>query len=750
MRSLVSRVARNEYVQTVFFAVLITFLAKLIIFGHVFNLRLIITEPVSYSHDALFYSRMATMVHEGWIYTNPRSGYPFGLELYDFPTSDSGSFFLAKLIGFWTDSPLATANIIYLLSFPLVFVAATCVFRWFDLKRTWAYCAAALFVFLPFHLLRFEHLNYTLYFTIPLYFYVAYSFAYSSAARDAQARTYVQRFGPLLLLAGLTCFGVYNAAFGTIMLVFSGLYRASQSRNFKSFFAVLPAVAAVLIGVFLNLLPNFIHWAQYGKSQVVAIRSPAESELYGLKFIQLILPVHNHWLRPFGWFRDYYDFIAPLANENSSSSLGLAGSVGLILLAVIILKRFSGRYVERKQMVVAFLLLVLIFFGIIGGGGAMFAFAISPLIRAWNRISVFIGFGAILLAFLVLQTQVARWSLFQRHVWLAPLTAVVLSILGVLDQTPKPCHSCLEANQTAAEMDHRFVTAISNLIPADAAIYQLPYMSFPESRPPYKMGTYVHFILIAHSPTLRASYGGIAGSAGDWFFRGMETLPFPQQMEAMRKLGFHGLWINRHGYPDHANAIIASAVAYFGHEPDLTREDGEIVFFIIPNVPEVDLKGKSSNQIMAVSGIIIDEYGLRYTAQLSEGIDFTRPDLPSFVSHIRGLSDAETWGRWTDGNIAPSLVLEFEHPLPQKLKLRLALIPFGPNENNPLTIRIGTQSFQRTLVPGKNVIEVETETSSPSADRIELIPYSPTTPVFLGMNGDRRKLGVGLIKMDFM
>ena len=380
----------------------------------------------------------------------------------------------------------------------------------------------------------------------------------------------------------------------------------------------------------------------------------------------------------------------------------------------------------------------------------MFAFAISPLIRAWNRISVFIGFGAILLAFLVLQAQVARWSLFQRHTWLAPFTAVVLSILGVLDQTPKPCHSCLEANQAAAEMDHRFVTAISNLIPADAAVYQLPYMSFPESVPPYKMGSYEHFILIAHSPTLRASYGGIAGSAGDWFFRGMETLPFPQQMEAMRKLGFHGVWIDRRGYADHANAIIASAVAYFGHEPDLTREDGEIVFFVIPSGSEVDLKGKSDSQIMAVSGMMIDEYGLRYAAQLSEGIDFTRPDLPSFVSHIRGLSGAEPWGRWTDANSAPSLVLELAKPLPQKLKLRLELVPFGPNENKPLTIRIGTQSFERTLAPGTHVIEVETETLSPATNRIELIPYAPTTPASLGMNGDMRKLGVRLIKMDFM
>ena len=729
MRSLFSKAARNEFVQTVFFAVLITIIAKLIVFGQALKLRPVITEPIVYSGDALFNSNMTLMVHEGWIYTNSRSGYPFGLELYDFPTSDSGNFILSKFIGYLTSSPFATANIFYLLSFPVIFIVSTRVLRRFELKRTWAYPAAALFVFLPFHLTRFAHLNYTLYFTVPLYFYTAYTYAHQSAGDNFKSQTFSQRCGEGILLAGLTCFGVYNAAFGTIMLIFSGLYRVSLSRNFKSFFAVLPAVAAILTGVLFNLLPNFIYWTEYGKSQVVAVRSPAESEIFGLKFIQLILPVHNHWLRPFARLRDYYDSITPLVNENSTSSLG---------------------YVERKQTIVAFLLFVLIFFGITGGGGTIFAFAVSPMIRAWNRISVFIGFGAILLLFLVLQTRVARWSLFQRHQWLAPLTAVVVTVLGVFDQTPRPCHQCLLANQAAADMDHRFVPAIAHRIPANSAVYQLPYMNCPESPPPNKMGPYEHFVLIAHSPTLRSSYGAISGSAGDWFYRGIEALPLPQQIEAMRKLGFHGLWINRRGYADHADAITDAAIQYFGHEADLTREDGEVEFFVIPNVSEVDFKGKTERQMIAASGAIVDEYGFRYPAQLSEGIDFRRPDLPSFVSYVRGLSVAETGGRWTDANISPSFVLEFADKLPQKIKLRLELVPFGPNENKPLSISIGTLSVQRTLVPGKNLIEIETEPLPAADDRIELIPYAPTAPSSLGMNGDSRKLGVRLIKIEFI
>src|SRR5580698_3800984 len=68
--------------------------------GFIPNLRL----PYLFATDALLTQWEAKRAIEGWIFNNPRSGFPFGSELYDYPNSDAGSFLIYKVLGNLTHS----------------------------------------------------------------------------------------------------------------------------------------------------------------------------------------------------------------------------------------------------------------------------------------------------------------------------------------------------------------------------------------------------------------------------------------------------------------------------------------------------------------------------------------------------------------------------------------------------------------------------------------------------------------------
>lgn len=729
-------------------ALAVFLLAKIVVFGAGLDFSPIVTTPIQYSGDALFFAHMASLLQDGWINVSLRDGYPFGSELYDFPTSDSGNFFIIKLLMQVVKSPFTANNLFYLLSYPFIFVVSALVFRGIGLRSYWSYAAAALFTFLPFHQMRFGHLLYTMYFTIPLLFYVGYKAASGETFLPYRSGKHTRLFVECVILAALASFGVYNAAFAVILVAFGGVFHAVSQRRYQTLLHVIPWILAIVAGVLINLLPNILHWSFYGKSPEVAHRDPGASEIYGLKFIQLLTPIPNHFLNSLAVMGKTYNATAPLVNENITAALGLAGSVGLFIAGVVLLQSFVTINADRRQNIITFLLIVLLFFGTIGGGGAIFAYTVSPLIRGWNRISPFIGFAAIALLFLQIQSYEAKWS-FARHIgWAAPVVAVILVLIGIADQTGWRCDKCLEDNRVALARDRDFIERIESIVPPDSAIYQLPYQAFPESGGPNSLVAYDHFVLTANSAALKSSYGVMHSYPGDKFYRELGKRPLREQVEVLRRLGFRGLWINGRGYADGGIKIIDEASTLFGHGPDAKHGNNEVVFFRIPNPVAVELSNLNSKQIIIAAGL--SELGGAEHVSMGPGsrMVFSTPNLPSFVASLTGLSGPESWGRWTDASLGPSAIVKFKEPLPPKIKLRVELIPFGPNTDKPITIRVGDHIQKINLISGYNMIVLDPGQSKSPVTEIEFTPFAPTSPASTGISSDRRVIGVGLRKIE--
>jgi phosphoglycerol transferase len=704
--------------------------------------------PYTYQGDGLSHSWLAQRAIEGWIFDNPRSGYPFGSNFMDYPIPDTGSNLIIKFIAWISGNYHSAINIFFLFGFVTCFIASYMVLRAIGINQYLSFSAAMLFDFLPFHFLRLAHLYYTWYFIVPLFFYLAFHIYYLWDQEEKSCPA-IPKITLIPVFLALGSFGIYYALFGISLLLIATVATWINNRSLIPVKWGATAICLVTAVLALNLVPNVIHRIDKGVNQEVAQRSPVEAEVYGFKLAQLVLPRADHRIDILGDLNDYYSGNYPLVNENYISTLGLIGATGFLILGFSLCLKLAGGRIDSRVSMLSLFVFILFLMGTVGGLGALFSLFVSSSLRAWNRVSVFIGFGSITAFFLIIQLYIEQRFSMNRAKQVSFCVAILALAIGLYDQTIGPCRS--PCNSKVAEefhMDRDFVKAIEESLPRGAAVYQLPYSPFPEPPPINELGTYSLAVGFLHSESLNWSYGGMKGRQGDLFYRALSKEPIHTQMDVIRKIGFDGVYVDLRGYSDKGSEIVDEISKVLG-PATRKREDHKVLFFKVDNRNETSLYGLDGDQIMTRVGYFADRHGVRYEASIDSGIDFTRPDLPSFVKDITGLSEPEKWGRWSDANLGELVRIKFSHELPDRFSMTLKGIAFDKNAEGEVAIRIGENFYWGTLYNHHTEMTVNVQLGGESIDHIDIIPPAPTSPSELGPSPDERRLGVGLISLQF-
>jgi hypothetical protein len=128
-------------------------------------------------------------------------------------------------------------------------------------------------------------------------------------------------------------------------------------------------------------------------------------------------------------------------------------------------------------------------------------------------------------------------------------------------------------------------------------------------------------------------------------------------------------------------------------------------------------------------------------------IDFSRDAWPRDIATVSGLSVAESWGRWSDANVGPSIQLAFARPLPIRATLSVTARAFGPNCARDTKIRIGDACYVRQFGASDSTVEFDVATDGSRFD-VEIMPPEPVSPLEAGLSGDGRRLGIGLVRLS--
>ena len=124
-------------------------------------------------------------------------------------------------------------------------------------------------------------------------------------------------------------------------------------------------------------------------------------------------------------------------------------------------------------------------------------------------------------------------------------------------------------------------------------------------------------------------------------------------------------------------------------------------------------------------------------------IDFKKEFWVGVISSSKGLSSPEPWRNWSNSE---TVEFKFSNPLPEKFDLVLTAKAFGPNSGEEVEIHAGSYMQKIKLTDADKEIVIHLENPDNSNVLQIKIPY-PTSPKALGLSGDERNLGVGLVEM---
>jgi phosphoglycerol transferase len=545
--------------------------------------RLNLRNPITYWGDAL---EMASYYGRDYVFNDlhERLFAPFGADHSSPLRYGLNLLFQANstlfIVAYWiTQDVIAALNLYYLATFPLVFLSAYWVYGRLRLPAPFGFLGATLYALMPFHFQRGEgHLIESSYFLVPLLSYILvltfrsrpFFHRYARGGwewswRDKQDWFFV---GAMVFLSSLN---EYHQFFFVMLLALAAVASWLRHRNYRILVgAAILLVATVGSTIGKTCIAHVLNEPGLELSQVgVPIAAYGDAERFGLKMIQVVLPVGGHNFPPFRSITQTYN-TAHEVNENSTVALGLLGAAGFVYLLVNGIAAIVGRKKHLKILdLLSLLTLACVLIATIGGGASAIGTASKLLlgpdslltqVRGYNRIIVFIGFFSYYASaafFAIVARRVsnrATGPVFQKAAY-GVISAPIL-IFALWDQVPfRFINDRGEARRHAS--DREFFMRVEAEMPARSLIFQYPFNIHHANvsnsgTPPYNYADGIRPYL--NTQTLRFTYGGDNGSAQIKWLQETAALPVESMLPRLCEYGFSGILIHRKLFSSAAEA----------------------------------------------------------------------------------------------------------------------------------------------------------------------------------------------------
>ena len=671
-----------------------------------------------------FLASVKGVVEHGWFWSNPDLGTPFGQSNLDFPTAfgDTLHYVLIRALEIPFDNPVHIFNAFFLLSFPLIAISAYVVLRDLGAAPPAALVTAVLFAWLPYHLLRNTgHLFLSAYYAVPFGVWLVVALAEGRTLLDRRHRSRTAATLAACVVAASA--SNYYAIFTMLALVLVVPLAALAWRSRQMVVQGLLVLATIGTVFALCHAPVLVHIARHGTNEV-GRRAPTESEGYGLTLTRMVLPRPQHRVGPLARSGESYASQSGLYGEGFTASLGIVGTIGLVgALGLALTTGLGARTAtlrRRRAGIAGALAMGCFLVGTVGGLSSVIAFELTPQVRAWNRLSLFIAFASLLTVALALTALGDRLRARGRPAWALAAIAAVVGVFGVLDQTSPQDAPDYRASKALWASDEAFVRGMEQRLAAGTSVLQLPYVPYPENIPVPGMIDYDLIRGYLHSEHLRWSYGAMKGQPADWQADagGFDT----QELAALATTaGFGAVYVDRAGYPDSGAAVSGALAKLTGGGPAGVSPDGRLQFFDLRAVAARIAAKTTPAERGALRRALLRPLAVTY------GGDFYAPEATAGGTFRRASMDSE---------------LELKNPLaePRPAILTMRLTGGGP-QPSVVTILAPDGSRRNVSVTDKGMDVVVGLTIPPRGSTLRLHTEGPAAVNPPGDVRDRR-LGV--------
>lgn len=497
------------------------------------------------------------------LFYNPRWAAPEAAILVDYPFMGYIMAFMIWIISLFTKSIPRIMYIYILLTYAFSAVFMGVLLRKLHINRLITFLIAELFSLAPYHFYRTGHLTLINYMVVPIAIYLS-----------LYILNFFQDEKKLAVWSCSVALGLgygYYYSFGLIIMFIALLMNIVRNRDVRLFLNRLCPFAIVLITVLITLLPQIIYSVINGKNIEIG-RQFYEQELYGLKIINLVLPITYSRIGNIKSVTEQYLNVAPLVTENYLAGLGLIASIGFIITCILFIFSFFDKKKTNDGIwvvidYISFSIISLILFCSIGGFGELFNWFITPQIRCHNRASIFI------MAFSLIILSIVLDKLSNYTYIIIPLICIIM-VIGIMDQVRFIGDDWQSDVRIRQDEYTIYFDRVEKELERGSMVYELPFMVFPENGAIYNMADYQPFCGYLFTDELRWSYGGLIGRnsrARELYVDNGMSMEF---LEGIKGAGFKAVLIDLDGYEDDGTEIL-NFYNGLGIEP-IVSNDGKL------------------------------------------------------------------------------------------------------------------------------------------------------------------------------
>lgn len=474
----------------------------------------------------------------------------------------------------------ACLNTLYLLSFLTTGIAAVYSLRCLQFSRRTSLAGAIMYTFLQYHMMRGEmHLYLSFYYSAPLAVLIMLWIADESLLVERFSQHCIGRLKHAHMLFGVFSWIIglqqpYYAFYAAIGIAFALL--CSMCR--KQFMKMLEGIAYLMVIAVTTLAENInalLHTSDSAMEYMLQQRTIDAIEAYGLKIINLLLPVQNHRLPILAKLRQHYDSLVGAVNrEESWISLGLILAVCFCVALITVL---VNDRMEKKIRLCGCFILAFVLISTVGGGSSIIGLVFS-LLRCYNRMVVYIAMFCVIV-FAVLAEKMGDFLSIKKVPGIVQYSILLLLTgFAVWDQTTPANIYAYESTKEEYLQDEEFVQAIEAIMPEGACIFELPLLPTGTTSI-QNLRDYELYKPYLHAKSSKWLHMYSVGSQTDQWVNILHGLPLRTVIDIIVCCDFQGVYIDSRGYtPDELEKVLEVLDSIEG-TATVRSEDGKKIFY---------------------------------------------------------------------------------------------------------------------------------------------------------------------------
>lgn len=571
--------------------------------------------PFVHAGDAM--AHLALLETVGWTGTPAPSttlGAPHGVDWADMPTgADRLHLIVLRALRALTGDVVVATNVYLLVAIVASGLAAFVVLRRLRCSALASGVAAAIFAVAPAQFARagVGHLFLANYAAVPLAVWLTLWASGGLEATDARSSGRRRWIAPTLGVVVLGSAGVYYALFGAVAIASVGMLRAARAGSIAGAVRLARRPLLTAGGTVAVVIANVAGEAAR-RGGDAGVRVPLDSDAYGLRVAQMLLPVRDHRI---GALADWADGAFRVAAPGDrGAALGAASLVGLVAVLGWCLRRVgrsgsagptglldpgvpgrSGVLLRLGALVVSVLA-----FAAVGGVGMVVATLGLTQVRAWSRMAIFVGFVGVVGLAMLLDGVARRWrpSSMLRVVGAGALVAFALFDQWGTSTLPPPSHG---AERWAA--DTELADDLHERLGNAAMVFQLPVGTYPAELPLGSIGANdLLGPVVASNGSLRWSVGAMSGRGGDWQ-RSVAAEEPETMVDELAAAGFAAVAVDRRAFDDDGEQLEAALQDRLGPPSFVTSDDTRAWYDLRPR--RLDLADRDGEAAVAARGTAV-------------------------------------------------------------------------------------------------------------------------------------------------